>query len=91
MAIFNSLMGKSTISTGPFSIANFGCLPEGVYTILLRGYLCRTPQICPKDGVYHHGVPQAILRGNMMIDLTVCCLPKSKHFLCLGFLDEKAR
>ena len=23
------LMGKSTISTGPFSIANFVCLPEG--------------------------------------------------------------
>ena len=84
-------MSKSTISTGPFSIAIYVCLLEAVYTILLRGYLYRTPQICPKDGVYHHGVPQAILRGNMMIDLTVCCLPKSKHFLCLGFLDEKAR
>ena len=56
-------MGKYTISTGPFSIANLVCLPEGVYTIFLRGYLYRTPQVCPKDGVYHHGVPPAILRG----------------------------
>ena len=24
-------MGKLTISTGPFSIANYVCLPEGIY------------------------------------------------------------